>query len=115
MLHDFPGGCFRTNSPSCTGFALVRAAVAGHTPNMSRMAPYAAIPTPADAGIVMIHAQKILRATPQRTADNRRVAPTPMMAEAMTCVVLTGIPASALLASAMPPRSRRRSLARVVG
>src|SRR2546426_7889662 len=67
------------------------------------MAPYAAIPTPADAGIVMIHAQKILRATPHRTADKRFVAPTPMIAEAITWVVLTGIPASALLASAMPP------------
>src|SRR2546425_989306 len=75
----------------------------GQTPKRIRNAPYAAIPTAADAGIVMIHAQKILRATPQRTADNRRVAPTPMIAEAITCVVLTGIPASALLASAMPP------------
>src|SRR5213594_4053759 len=75
----------------------------GHTPNASRMIAYAAIPTPADAGIVMIHAQKILRATPHRTADKRFVAPTPMIAEAITWVVLTGIPASALLASAMPP------------
>src|SRR5207249_7738001 len=59
----------------------------GHTPNASRMIAYAAIPTPADAGIVMIHAQKILRATPHRTADKRFVAPTPMIAEAITWVV----------------------------
>src|SRR5881628_3523693 len=45
----------------------------GQTPKRIRIAPYAAIPTPADAGIVMIHAQKILRATPQRTADKRFV------------------------------------------
>ena len=67
------------------------------------MTPYAAIPTPAEAGIVMIHAQKILRATPHRTADKRFVAPTPMIAEAITWVVLTGIPTNALLARAMPP------------
>src|SRR5439155_26141 len=50
-----------------------------------------------------LQAQKILRATPHRTADKRFVAPTPIIAEAITWVVLTGIPASALLASAMPP------------
>src|SRR2546427_4748792 len=87
MLHDFPGGCFRTNSPSCTVFALVGAAVAGQTPNIRRMAPYPAIPTPADAGIVMIHAQKILRAIPHRTADKRVVSPTPIIPEAITWVV----------------------------
>jgi len=54
--------------------------------------PYAAIPTPADAGIVMIHAQKILRATPHRTADKRFVAPTPMIAEAITWSCSPGSP-----------------------
>src|SRR5439155_1070956 len=73
------------------------------TPNRSRSTPYTTIPIPADAGIVMIQAQKIRRATPHRTADSRLVAPTPMIAEAITRVVLTGIPARALLASAMPP------------
>src|SRR2546425_13346606 len=98
MLHDFPGGCFRTNSPSCTGFALVRAAVAGHTPNMIPMAPYAATPPPADAGTVMLHPQNILRATPHRTADTRHVAPNPTIAQAITCVLPTPSAATALLA-----------------
>jgi len=46
----------------------------------------------AEAGIVNTHAQTILRATPQRTAESRRVAPTPIIAPAIVCVVLTGIP-----------------------
>src|SRR5947209_14116664 len=36
--------------------------------------------TAADAGIVKIHAQTIFPATPQRTADNLCVAPTPTIA-----------------------------------
>src|SRR2546425_12658803 len=96
MLHDFPGGCFRTNSPSCTGFALVRAAVAGHTPNMSRMAPYAALRTPAAAGIVTTPPQQLLLSTPQRTPGNRVAAPSPTLAEASTCAALTATPASPL-------------------
>ena len=47
----------------------------------------------AEAGIVMIHAQTIRRATPQRTADSRWIAPTPIIAPVIVCVVLTGIPA----------------------
>ena len=46
----------------------------------------------ADAGIVRIHAQTICRATPQRTADSRRVAPTPTMAPVIVCVVLMPTP-----------------------
>ena len=42
------------------------------------------------AGIVKTHAQTIWPATPQRTADSRRVAPTPTMAPVIACVVLTG-------------------------
>ena len=41
----------------------------------------------AAAGIVSTQAQTIWRATPQRTADSRRVAPTPTMAPVMVCVV----------------------------
>ncbi len=36
------------------------------------------------------------RATPQRTAESRWVAPTPTIAPVMVCVVLTGIPARAV-------------------
>ena len=32
----------------------------------------------------------MVRATPQRTAERRRVAPAPMIAEVMMCVVETG-------------------------
>jgi hypothetical protein len=50
--------------------------------------------TPAEAiaaaGMVMIQAVTMLLAVPQRTADNRRVAPTPMMEELMTWVVEIG-------------------------
>src|SRR5213075_1344801 len=45
-----------------------------------------------DAGMVMIHAQTIRRARPQRTAEKRYVAPAPIMEPAMVCVVLTGMP-----------------------
>ena len=34
----------------------------------------------------------MLPATPQRTADSRRVAPTPITDEVITCVVDTGSP-----------------------
>src|SRR5438552_4723435 len=46
----------------------------------------------AEAGIVRIHAHTICRATPQRTADSRFTAPTPVMAPVIVCVVLTGMP-----------------------
>jgi hypothetical protein len=39
---------------------------------------------------VRSQAQTTRTATPQRTAERRRVAPTPMMEPAMVCVVLTG-------------------------
>ncbi len=52
--------------------------------------------TAAEAGMVRIHAHTILRATPHRTAEKRCTAPTPTIAPVMVCVVLTGIPASAV-------------------
>ena len=45
-------------------------------------------------GIVNIQAHTILRATPHLTADNLRVAPTPMIAPVIVCVVDTGMPAN---------------------
>src|SRR2546425_5991721 len=59
--------------------------------------------TAAEAGMVSTQAHTIRRATPQRTAESRRVAPTPMIAEEITWVVLTGTPASAVPARAIPP------------
>src|SRR5215203_1093700 len=47
----------------------------------------------AAAGMVRIQAQTTRPATPQRTADRRRVAPTPTMAPVIVCVVETGMPA----------------------
>ena len=54
-------------------------------------------------GIVSIHAPTIFRATPHLTADSLSVAPTPIIDEDITGVVLTGIPNAAMLASTMPP------------
>ncbi len=48
----------------------------------------------ADIGMVKTQAQRILPATPQRTAVNRFVDPTPIMAPVIVCVVLTGMPAT---------------------
>ena len=48
----------------------------------------------ADMGMVSIHAQTIVPATPHRTAVSRFVAPTPTMAPVIVWVVLTGIPAT---------------------
>jgi len=42
----------------------------------------------------MIHAVTISFATPQRTADTFRAAPTPMMLPVIVCVVETGMPIS---------------------
>src|SRR4051794_23494659 len=53
--------------------------------------------------MVRTHAQIIRRATPQRTAERRCVAPTPMMAPVMVCVVLTGIPAKAVPNNVIAP------------
>src|SRR3954452_13006840 len=41
-------------------------------------------------GIVRTQATSMFPATPHRTADTRFDAPTPMMLDEMTCVVLTG-------------------------
>ncbi len=46
------------------------------------------------AGIVSTHAHTIWPATPQRTADSRRVDPTPTIAPVIAWVVLTGTPIS---------------------
>src|SRR5580765_7593179 len=65
--------------------------------------------TNADAGIVKIQAQTILPATPQRTADILREAPTPTMAPVMVCVVETGTPiAVARNSVAAPPVSAQK-------
>ena len=56
------------------------------------MAQKAANPIAALAGIVRIQAPTIFRAMPHRTAPGPLVVPTPMMAELMMWVVLTGIP-----------------------
>ena len=46
----------------------------------------------AAAGIVSTHAQTMCAATPQRTAERRLVAPTPIMAVLIVWVVLKGMP-----------------------
>ena len=40
---------------------------------------------------------------PQRTADSRRVEPTPMIAPVMVCVVLTGTPSAVAVKSEIAP------------
>lgn len=50
------------------------------------------LPIPALTGIVNIHAQKIFLVTPHLTAEMPFLAPTPMIAPVIVCVVLTGIP-----------------------
>ena len=70
----------------------------------------------AAAGKVSTQATRMLPATPHRTADRRFVAPTPMIAEVIVCVVEIGSPnpaavnstADAVLSAAKPsggPRS----------
>src|SRR5215203_1981959 len=59
-------------------------------PALTRSAAEAA--RAAEAGMVNIHAHAMRRATPQRTALKRRVAPAPMTEPDTTCVVLTGNP-----------------------
>ena len=54
--------------------------------------PKVAAPIAAAAGSVSSQAMTMLPATPQRTADSFFVAPTPMMALKITCVVDTGMP-----------------------
>ncbi len=56
----------------------------------------------AAAGMVSIHAPTIWRAIPHLTAESFSVAPTPIIEEDITCVVLTGMPMAAMLASTRP-------------
>ncbi len=70
---------------------------------MSRITQKTTAATAAEAGMVNTHAQTIRRATPQRTADNRCTAPTPMIAPVMVWVVLTGIPDNAVPNSVIAP------------
>src|SRR6516162_9069782 len=62
-----------------------------------------AAPNRAAPGMVRIQAQTMRRVMPQRTAERRRVAPTPTIAPVMVCVVLTGIPKMALATMVIPP------------
>ena len=62
-----------------------------------------------EMGIVKIHAQMMFPATPQRTADRRLVAPTPIMAPVIVCVVLTGMPATDAPARLKPRRHEIRT------
>ena len=55
-----------------------------------------------EAGMVIIHAQTMRLATPQRTADSRFTAPTPMIAPVIVWVVLTGMPKCVAMLCATP-------------
>ena len=57
----------------------------------------------AEIGIVRTQAQTIWPATPHRTADSRRVEPTPMIAPVMVWVVLTGTPSAVAVKSEIAP------------
>src|SRR3954451_16647428 len=59
---------------------------------------YATAATRPAAGSVTTQATTMLPATPQRTADSRRVAPTPMIEAVGTCVVETGTAATVAVA-----------------
>src|SRR5947209_10959570 len=69
----------------------------------------------AAAGNVSIHGMMMLPATPHRTADSRLVAPTPMIAEVIVCVVEIGQPSwdvtnrtvLAVVSAAKPSGGRR--------
>ena len=54
-------------------------------------------------GMVSIQAQIRLMVTPQRTALNLLVAPTPMIDPVIVCVVLTGAPRFAAVNKVMAP------------
>ena len=56
--------------------------------------------SPRTPGIVSSQAQTMRPATPHRTADSRRVAPTPTIAPVIAWVVLTGTPSSVAMSSA---------------
>src|SRR6478609_1823240 len=64
---------------------------------------YAAAAIENAAGIVSTHAQTIWPATPHRTADRRRVAPTPTIAPVIVCVVETGTPIELAMKSVIAP------------
>jgi hypothetical protein len=57
--------------------------------------------TAAAQGMVRIQAVTMLPATPQRTAEIRRVAPTPMIEVLITCVVEIGRPSCAVVSSTL--------------
>src|SRR5690606_36585364 len=57
-----------------------------------RISKYTSPATRAEIGMVSIQAHRSLIVTPQRTADTRLVAPTPMILPVIVCVVETGIP-----------------------
>src|SRR5664280_2917416 len=60
-------------------------------------------PTTADTGMVSNHAQKILVVTPHLTAETPFLAPAPIIAPVITCVVLTGIPKCVAVKRVMAP------------
>ncbi len=63
----------------------------------------------AEHGMVRIHAQTMLPATPQRTAEADCTAPTPTIEPVMVCVVDTGIPnAVATKSIKAPPVSAQK-------
>src|ERR1051325_8982229 len=62
---------------------------------------YVTAPMIPAAGIVRIQAQTIWPAKPQRTADHRRVAPTPTIEPVIACVVDTGMPKCVAVKMAM--------------
>ena len=70
---------------------------------MRLMIRYAAEPTIAESGMVNIHAVMMFPASPHRTAERRVVAPTPIIAPVIVCVVLTAIPLNAVIRSVRPP------------
>ena len=78
----------RANAPSgqVPGQSLDTAA----SEDAPRSASRAAAATSAAAGIVRIQATTMFPATPQRTAESRFVAPAPITAPEMTCVVESG-------------------------
>ena len=51
----------------------------------------------------------MLRATPQRTAETHRAAPTPMIAPVIVCVVETGIPRKVARNSVIAPTVSRQT------
>ena len=53
--------------------------------------------------MVKTHAHTMLPATPQRTAENLRVEPTPTMAPVMVWVVETGMPSAVARKSVIAP------------